>query len=193
VVLYGEGDKAFERLQGEIMKTSSDHSLFVWKALAPSKQQVGLLAPSPAEFLHLARIGGFGSNWYYPTVNTNVTTNRGIQVELHLQSIHDGHFGQVSMALLACEQQDPTDRHLTNGVAIIMRPRDGIYSRVEQHHLLSIPYVARLSPYNFKNVSQLLDLSAKQVHVPKALPSSVNCLYVFCIEAAMRADRHANG
>jgi hypothetical protein len=29
-LLYGEGDKAFFRLQEEIMKTSGDQSLFAW-------------------------------------------------------------------------------------------------------------------------------------------------------------------
>jgi hypothetical protein len=31
-LLYGEGDKAFLRLQEEIIKTSDDHSIFAWEA-----------------------------------------------------------------------------------------------------------------------------------------------------------------
>ncbi|RKK38501.1 hypothetical protein BFJ66_g12442 [Fusarium oxysporum f. sp. cepae] len=33
-LLYGEGDKAFYRLQEEIMGVPDDHSLFAWKAIA---------------------------------------------------------------------------------------------------------------------------------------------------------------
>ena len=52
-LLYGEGEKAFQRLQEEIMKASYDHSLFAWRLLTPCEQYgqaLGLLAPSPAEF-----------------------------------------------------------------------------------------------------------------------------------------------
>lgn len=51
-LLYGEGAKAFIRLQEEIIKNSDDHSLFAWidpKAVADS--QYGLLASSPAHFV----------------------------------------------------------------------------------------------------------------------------------------------
>ncbi|OBZ77075.1 hypothetical protein A0H81_03170 [Grifola frondosa] len=46
--IYGEGKRAFIRLQHEIMKTSNDCSLFVWQS--SSLQNSGLLAPSPDEF-----------------------------------------------------------------------------------------------------------------------------------------------
>jgi len=54
-LIYGEGDKAFYRLQLEIMKHSNDESIFVWSpknALDYSNNRVplGLLAPSPAAF-----------------------------------------------------------------------------------------------------------------------------------------------
>ncbi|KAG9498301.1 hypothetical protein J7337_011198 [Fusarium musae] len=48
-LLYGEGDKAFYRLQEEIMRVSDDHSLFAWKA---TTSRGGLLAPTPAAFKH---------------------------------------------------------------------------------------------------------------------------------------------
>jgi hypothetical protein len=31
-LFYGEGERAFTRLQEEIMKVSDDHSLFAWKS-----------------------------------------------------------------------------------------------------------------------------------------------------------------
>ena len=50
-LLYGEGSKAFIRLQEEILKTTDDYSLFAWRALdsTPSTYR-GLLARSPLEF-----------------------------------------------------------------------------------------------------------------------------------------------
>jgi hypothetical protein len=50
-LLYGEGDRAFERLQEEILKRSDDLSLFLWQDEEDSEYvHRGLLARSPAEF-----------------------------------------------------------------------------------------------------------------------------------------------
>ncbi|KAK2736253.1 het domain protein [Colletotrichum kahawae] len=50
-MLYGEGDKAFLRLQEEIMKQSDDQSLFAWVDLSASTETYhGLLAKSPRNF-----------------------------------------------------------------------------------------------------------------------------------------------
>ncbi|RYP13745.1 hypothetical protein DL767_010590 [Monosporascus sp. MG133] len=46
-LLYGEGERAFIRLQEEIMKVSDDHSLFAWES---PDLRGGLLATSPAAF-----------------------------------------------------------------------------------------------------------------------------------------------
>lgn len=47
-MLYGEGERAFIRLQEEIMKHSNDHSLFAWSVEGEGYR--GLLAKSPANF-----------------------------------------------------------------------------------------------------------------------------------------------
>jgi len=55
-LLYGEGEKAFIRLQEEILKRSNDHSLFAWTAPKPNGVDKvepllgGLLASSPSHF-----------------------------------------------------------------------------------------------------------------------------------------------
>ena len=53
-MLYGEGAKAFVRLQEEIIKQTDDHSIFAWPLL--SKSQVGLFAQSPAAFVGCGNI-----------------------------------------------------------------------------------------------------------------------------------------
>ncbi|KAH8897399.1 hypothetical protein GQ53DRAFT_743109 [Thozetella sp. PMI_491] len=52
-VLYGEGRRAFIKLQEEIMKETEDASLFAWKSHDDQKYR-GLLAHSPSEFRHFA-------------------------------------------------------------------------------------------------------------------------------------------
>jgi len=50
-LLYGEGAKAFIRLQEEIMKSQEDYSILAWTFQTNHVDSVtGLLAPSPAEF-----------------------------------------------------------------------------------------------------------------------------------------------
>ncbi|KAG9232951.1 heterokaryon incompatibility protein-domain-containing protein [Amylocarpus encephaloides] len=52
-LLYGEGEKAFIRLQEEILKSSNDQSLFAWKGPATANgnnMPSGLLAQSPVYY-----------------------------------------------------------------------------------------------------------------------------------------------
>ena len=48
-LLYGEGRKAFFRLQEEIIKQTDDHSIFAWP-MPSHLPSTNLLADSPAEF-----------------------------------------------------------------------------------------------------------------------------------------------
>lgn len=50
-MLYGERQKAFQRLQEEIMKRTNDTTIFIWSPALPSRS-VGLLAESTEEFMH---------------------------------------------------------------------------------------------------------------------------------------------
>jgi hypothetical protein len=50
-MLYGEGEKAFNRLQEEIIKDNPDMSIFCWiRQSKPTLHYSGLLATSPADF-----------------------------------------------------------------------------------------------------------------------------------------------
>ncbi|KAF4635701.1 hypothetical protein G7Y89_g2394 [Cudoniella acicularis] len=48
--LYGEGRKAFIRLQLEIIKQTDDESIFAWAPYSELFAEMGMLAPSPAYF-----------------------------------------------------------------------------------------------------------------------------------------------
>ncbi|KAF5024097.1 hypothetical protein F66182_3841 [Fusarium sp. NRRL 66182] len=50
-LVYGEGPKAFLRLQEEILR-QSDHTLFAWRVTSSDSQVRGLFASSPQEFSH---------------------------------------------------------------------------------------------------------------------------------------------
>jgi hypothetical protein len=93
-LLYGEGDRAFLRLQEEILKSSDDHSLFAWRANVDSRFSYrGLLAQSPDEFSYHKHL--FPESSYrifddYPTSyqlyddHPTWITNKGVQITLPL-------------------------------------------------------------------------------------------------------------
>lgn len=95
-MLYGEGEKAFIRLQEEIMKHSDDHSLFAWTDVdAPADSHCGLLANSPDKFRNSANIMPY-QGWE-PTSPYSIS-NKGLRIDLHLSPYRE----DVYVAALEC-------------------------------------------------------------------------------------------
>jgi hypothetical protein len=69
-LLYGEGHHAFRRLQEEIMKTSSDETLFAWSP-PTSAPPHHLLAPTTAHFSGCGQVEEVQSFWRKPYSMTN--------------------------------------------------------------------------------------------------------------------------
>ena len=79
-MIYGEGDRAFIRLQEEIIKISDDHSLFTWST-SEDRNNSALLARSPDPFkgcTNITRVLFHTGNYPY-SIN-----NRGISMQLSL-------------------------------------------------------------------------------------------------------------
>lgn len=55
-LLYGEGDKAFHRLQRKILKTSNDEAIFLWDLSGPSLSYHAILADSASSFGHYSGV-----------------------------------------------------------------------------------------------------------------------------------------
>jgi len=108
-MLYGEGERAFKRLQEEIMKESDDESIFAWGIDKPTNGAVevafSLLASSPADFSNCGNIipsipKGIHSAHYY-------MTNKGLYIQM---STRDLPIDDVSsLALLNCTFAGATD------------------------------------------------------------------------------------
>lgn len=80
-LIYGEGSRAFQRLQEEILKRDTDMTIFAWSAPLdqgpsdPSTQGVRLIAPSPSAFSHST--GLMPLVVHYPEFSV---TNKGLLV-----------------------------------------------------------------------------------------------------------------
>ena len=87
-LLYGEGERAFLRLQQEIMKDSDDESIFAWvEPSANPSSYSGLLAQHPSAFARSSDIV------YYKDFEDRepyVMSNRGLSITLHLSPAQDG-------------------------------------------------------------------------------------------------------
>lgn len=102
-MIYGEGAKAFIRLQEEIMKESNDESLFAWRDdKSDPKECTGLLAESPEMFKDSGHF--FGYYEWEPKVPF-FSTNRGLQITLPLHLVKD----DLYVAALNCPQPLRTD------------------------------------------------------------------------------------
>lgn len=107
-MLYGEGaEKAFLRLQEEIMASSDDQSLFAWRDEdALPNARYGLLATSPRFFRDSSRIVPYQDWQCRPPYQM---TNRGLQVELPLTELGDQK--DTYLAALDCPVPPDYDDH----------------------------------------------------------------------------------
>ena len=122
-LLYGEGMKAFIRLQEEIMKNSDDQSLFAWASKLPESRQLsGLLAVSPAAFQYSA-------NAPYPEFQSTSSvpygmTNKGLCIQLRTLDLEEMNPNlPLVIAALACRQDG--DYHHYIGLLLLRTSAPG--------------------------------------------------------------------
>jgi ankyrin repeat protein len=101
-LLYGEGERAFIRLQEEIMRVSDDHSLFAWKY---PNGRGGLLAVSPAAFKDSGNIIPW--NPFMPYNSPFTLTNKGVHLDLPFIGLGDRGTG---LAVLSCTEVGDPDK-----------------------------------------------------------------------------------
>ncbi|KAF2847941.1 hypothetical protein T440DRAFT_402336, partial [Plenodomus tracheiphilus IPT5] len=104
-LLYGEGTKAFQRLQEEIVKRSDDQSILAWSPSSKESKSGSLFAHSPAEF---QACGNIVRSFQGELRKPYATTNTGLQIELPLVKGDDlGLCG-----VLSCQYRNDTMSNL---------------------------------------------------------------------------------
>ena len=110
-MLYGEGKKAFHRLQLEIIRSSNDQSIFAWGHNSKNVRIGGILADDPSFFKDCSRMMPLNDSEFIKTFpelsSTNVDnfdvfpiTNRGIQIWMLFRRYRGSNF--VFKAYLPC-------------------------------------------------------------------------------------------
>jgi hypothetical protein len=102
-LLYGEGGKAFIRLQHEIIKASDDHSIFAFTG-GPG----GMLARSPGQFRESGRVKLLDYSGE-PQAPYSMT-NKGLHIQLPLCIVTESDSEENTLALLNCYLDDKSQR-----------------------------------------------------------------------------------
>ena len=125
-MLYGEGERAFFRLQEEIIKQSDDHTIFAWPISRPD--QPGLLADSPEAFAKCQHIKTKISRKGHSPYSM---TNRGLSIKLMATPFTtDTYLVRLDCADgLSSDNDDPADG-LRLGMFLRRLGEDDQYARV---------------------------------------------------------------
>ncbi|KAF2452695.1 heterokaryon incompatibility protein-domain-containing protein [Lineolata rhizophorae] len=99
-LLYGEGERAFRRVQEEIIKQSDDESILAWKSNTMFATDDGsFLASSPAQYYGLG--GCFITDEPVKDITPSSISNKGLRISLPLVE-----FDRYWVAILNCRHSD---------------------------------------------------------------------------------------
>jgi hypothetical protein len=174
-LLYGEGAKAFHRLQRQILAESNDHSIFAWTAPNPPNSSTefhgtSVLAESPAMFSR-DRVGPVTQKPINPLLS-NATdpitiTNLGLSMVLPI-FLFDGCY----IAVLDCLcKGDRVAIYVTGNQATLRR------SRIRPHRLvyLSRDKIQIVRSQNVYMSTEIQDVAPTPGHTQVVLTASINC------------------
>ncbi|KAK5051939.1 hypothetical protein LTR84_002742 [Exophiala bonariae] len=166
-MLYGEGEKAFIRLQEEIIKYSGDQTIFAWPGILSEYDKAemydvihehrgGLLAKSPLAF---ALCGNIRSMETSGSQRSFAMTNMGISIELLLRPCSidtyqaklncvaeikslDGPTSDISIYLRQIEQDGQYVREVVNGSSTQLWANSDAEERNVRVNVMQMPYTS---------------------------------------------------
>lgn len=152
--IYGEGTRAFYRLQQEIMARNADHSIFAWGIFGISSTLQGMLASSPDDFVDSANVFDtpyqlFRKTWQIASPVPDIQkTSSGLCIEVPvINDPNPGTQGDEWIYVgLACKNlvSDPPSRRLGTVGILLMRARgsEDIYVRPSLNGVLDFDRMA---------------------------------------------------
>ena len=178
-LLYGEGKRAFYRLQEEIMKVSDDHSLFAWKGLASSFNS--LLASSPAAFSTCSKIIPLDS--YNALSGPFTVNNKGIYLKLRIMNA-ESKPANSCLALLPCTVKGELAKKV--GIYVEAAPESEEYfRRVYTGYLEIVSIKDSALPRNVEKLfcfERRRQISERQLPLERAIERGNQALMEFLFE-----------
>ncbi|KAI1279861.1 heterokaryon incompatibility protein-domain-containing protein [Xylaria sp. FL0933] len=166
-LIYGEGERAFIRLQEEIIKDKHDLSIFAWKAEPYGQEYRGLLARSPSEF----RFCREAQLSYHPRMTTEYSiTNRGIQLHTLLGTDDDGNY----LLPLACTLREGSDQNSRIRSKLDEKDSVGVYLKRAPNYGLVRAHPDKLHTYKGWTSAILSQHAIKRIHIPRDI-SAYEC------------------
>ncbi|CAF9914377.1 MAG: hypothetical protein ALECFALPRED_009578 [Alectoria fallacina] len=129
-LLYGEGPKAFMRLQHEIVRNIDDESIFAWTD--SSLLMSGIFALSPAAFVDSGDIVAKDYSQFYRR-EPNTVTSRGLSIELPGKVGKDHHHPNCEMVPLHCARSE--DKNVPIMIRLCKDPKPYTFSRMSPNKL----------------------------------------------------------
>ncbi|KAI1132325.1 heterokaryon incompatibility protein-domain-containing protein [Nemania abortiva] len=161
-LIYGEGERAFTRLQEEIIKDKHDLSIFAWKAEPNEQKFRGLLARSPAEF----RTCVVAQLSYQLKMTTEYSiTNRGVQLHTLLGTDEDGNY----LLPLGCVLRDEDKEAPKKRALLDDKDSVGIYLKKAPDYGLVRAHPDRLHTYKGWTSMMVLQHKKRRIHAPQDL------------------------
>lgn len=145
-LIYGENEKAFERLQLEIIKTSNDQSLFAWKGVGDDGNRRGAFAKSPKEFASCGDIWRIHDIW---PIDNQLSppysmTNLGLEISLPMEErLGDHYHPGIKVGFLNCVRLKD-DTCITIGIILEREYRSKLWNRCYPKELYENGFPARL-------------------------------------------------
>ncbi|KAI1379115.1 HET-domain-containing protein [Hypoxylon crocopeplum] len=190
-LLYGEGAKAFLRLQEEILKETDDHSLLCWTVPTSSPRAWTLesvFAKSPDDFARSKDIKGN----FYDSGFPSAMTNRGLQVQICLKErlynkhSHLYHKNAGCCIYDAVLNASEVDSHFGIGVyqmtIILVRT-----PQITVRHTQSVNRYARLATPSLEPIAvHLPSLGGIVIHAPSIKPFDIQMSSRHILEILLR-------
>lgn len=182
-LLYGEEERAFRRLQEEIIKSSSDLSILAWthptgqhSEESSSQLHCGVLAESPASFAEASSIHGLPD---MTPVGEVMVTNRGIRLHIPIKFLWDTDAVKFYYVLpLYCKSVNGETLNL--GIRL-RKIGDEMYLRNDPHRLTKYSNIKSTMSGRFRY------LALEAPYVPSAESASTQ---YFTEKALLHSRRH---
>jgi hypothetical protein len=161
-LIYGEGERAFTRLQEEIIKDKHDLSIFSWKAEPNGQKFRGLLARSPSEFQACrdAQIS------HHLKITTEYSiTNRGIQLHSLLGTDEAGNY----LLPLWCVMREEDEQNPRKRDMLEEKHSVGVYLKTAPNYGLVRAHPDKLHIYRGWTSSMISRHGRRRFHVPQDL------------------------